>query len=73
MKLKKVLNSIVGLHVLRHRQHKRFLRNAMMHARNFGPGKGLLMLGAMALGSYYLQKRHGAHQNAQLPEVGSTY
>ena len=73
MNVKKILNSVVGFHVMRHRQHKRFINNALMHVRQFGPGKGLLLLGAMALGGYYLQKRHSAHANAQLPEVGASY
>ena len=73
MKVKKILSSIVGFHVMRHRHHKRFLHNALMGARHFGPGKGLLMLGAMALGGYYLQKRQAAQNNAELPEVGGDY
>lgn len=71
MKVKKILNSIVGFHVMRHRHHKRFLNNILMGARHFGPGKGLLMLGAMALGGYYLQKRHSEHQHALLSEGGA--
>ena len=73
MKVKKLLSGIVGHHILRHRQHKRLLRNALMQARHFGPGKGLLMLGALALGGYYMQRRHAAHTTPEIPETGMNY
>jgi hypothetical protein len=72
MNVKKILGSVLGFHMMRHRQHKRFIGNALMQARRFGPGRGLLMLGAMALGSYYLQKRHRAGTHAaELSEAGA--
>lgn len=73
MKLKKILGAVVGHHVMRHRQHKRLLGNALMHARRFGPGKGLLLIGAIAMAGKYLQKRRAAHTSAQLPEAGAMY
>ena len=75
MKVKKLLNGILGHHMMRHRQHRRFLHNIAMQARHFGPGRGLLVLGAMALGGYFMQRRHASHVQAQahLPEVGANY
>jgi hypothetical protein len=73
MKLKKVLNTVLGHHMMRHRQHKRFINNALSHVRSFGPGRGLLFLGVIALAGRFLQKRHAAHNAAQLTEMGSSY
>lgn len=73
MKVKKILSAIVGHHMLRHRQHRRFLHNALMQARHFGPGKGLMVLGALALGGLFMQRRHAASSSAQLPETNSEY
>ena len=69
MNVKKILGSVLGFHVMRHRQHKRFLSNALHYGRRFGPGRGLLTLGAIALGSYYLQKRNkAAAHNPQITD-----
>jgi hypothetical protein len=73
MKVKKLLNGILGHHMMRHRQHRRFLHNLAIQARQFGPGRGLLVLGAMALGGYFMQRRHASHAQAHLPEVGANY
>ena len=75
MKLKNLCSGIMGHHIMRHRHHKRMLHNALMGMRQFGPGKGLLVLGALAAAGVgmYMQKRHQAQENAQLPEVGATY
>ena len=70
MKVKKILNTVLGVHIMRHRHHKRMIGNALSHVRAFGPGKGLLVLGAIALAGGYLQKKRNSNQ-AQLPEVGS--
>jgi hypothetical protein len=70
MKVKKVLSSVIGLHALRHRQHKRLLHNAFWSVARFGPAKGLLMLGAMALGGYYMQKRPAEHHEP-ISDVGA--
>ena len=72
MKVKKLLNGIVGHHIMRHRQHRRFLHNIAMQARHFGPGKGLLVLGAVAFGGLFMQRRH-ASQAPQLGDTGMNY
>ena len=69
MKVKKILNTVLGVHMMRHRHHKRMIGNALSHVRAFGPGKGLLVLGAIALAGGFLQKRRS--NTAQLPEVGT--
>ena len=75
MKVKNILGGIMGHHIMRHRHHKRMLNNVLLGMRQFGPGKGLLVLGALAAAGVgmYMQKRHQAQANAQLPEVGATY
>ena len=73
MKVKHLLSGILGHHMMRHRQHRRFLHNTLMQARHFGPGRGLLLLGALALAGRFMQKRHAAQANAHLPEVGMEY
>ena len=73
MKVKKLLGGIMGHHIMRHRHHKRMLNNALVGLRQFGPGKGLLVLGALALGGFFMQRRHAAHSGNELPGVGSQY
>jgi hypothetical protein len=76
MKVKNLLSGIMGRHIMRHRHHKRMLHNALVVGmRQFGPGKGLLVLSALAAAGVgmYMQRRHQAHASEQLPEVGSTY
>ena len=75
MKVKNLLNGIMGHHIMRHRHHKRMLHNALLGMRQFGSHKGLLVLGALAAAGvgWYMQRRHQAQENEQLPEVGVTY
>lgn len=73
MKVKNILGGIVGHHMLRHRQHRRFLVNTLMQARHFGPGKGLLVLGALALGGLFMQRRHAANTTPEIPQTGLNY
>lgn len=60
MKAKDIFKAMVGHRIMRHRQHKRFLQNVALQARQFGPGRGLMVLGALALGGWLMQRRkHG--------------
>jgi hypothetical protein len=70
MKMKHFFKSALARNIMRHRQHHRFIHNLGMQARQFGPGRGLLLLGAIALAGTFMQRRRTA-QTAQLPEVGS--
>jgi hypothetical protein len=73
MKAKKFFKGLLAHHIMRHRQHHRFMRNLGMQVRQFGPGRGLLALGAIALVGRFLQKRRAAANEAHLPEVESGY
>jgi hypothetical protein len=72
MKAKNFLKAMLAHNIMRHRQHHRFLRNMGMQLRHFGPSRGLLVLGAIALAGRLLQKRRAA-RNAHLPEVEGGY
>jgi hypothetical protein len=72
MKAKNFFKGMFHHHMMRHRQHHRFLSNMGMQMRHFGPGRGLLVLGAIALAGRFLQKRH-ANRDAHLPQVDGGY
>jgi hypothetical protein len=72
MKAKKFLKGLMNHRMMRHRQHRRFIHNMGMQMRQFGPGRGLLVLGAIALAGRFLQKRRTARME-HLPQVEGSY
>ena len=72
MKAKNFFKGMFAHHMMRHRQHRRFMRNVGMQLRQFGPARGLLVLGAIAMAGRFLQKRR-AHRSEPLPQVESGY
>ena len=69
MKAKDLFKGLLAHNLMRHRQHRRFIHNTMMNLRHFGPARGLLVLGAIALAGRFLQKRRATAHVKQLPEV----
>jgi hypothetical protein len=72
MKAKNFLKGMLAHNIMRHRQHHRFMRNLGLQVRQFGPTRGLLVLGAIAMAGRFLQKRHTA-RSEHLPQVESGY
>ena len=72
MNAKSILKGILAHNILRHRQHHRFMRNLGMQLSHFGPGRGLLVVGAIALAGRFLQKKRAAHAK-QLPGVEGSF
>jgi len=68
MKAKNILKGMWAHNMMRHRQHRRFISNLRTQIHQFGPGRGLLFLGAIGLAGRFLQKRR-TPETAELPEV----
>ena len=69
MKAKNFLKGMLAHHMMRHRQHRRFIHNLGMQVRHFGPSRGLLVLGAIAMAGRFLQKKRAA-RSTHLPVEG---
>ena len=72
MKAKNFLKGMLAHHMMRHRQHRRFMHNVGAQLRHFGPTRGLLVLGALAMAGRFLQKKRAA-RSEQLPQVEAEY
>lgn len=64
--MKNVLKGILGFHIMRHRQHRRFIHSLAAPAIALGRTKGMLMVGALALGAELLRRRKA--RSLYLPE-----
>jgi hypothetical protein len=58
--MKNVLKAVFAHHLLKHRQHRRFLHSLGAPVLALGRTKGMLMFGALALGAEYLRRRKAA-------------
>ena len=72
MKAKNFFKAMFAHHMMRHRQHHRLMRNIGMQLRHFGPTRGFLVLGAIAMAGRFLQKRRTARPE-HLPEIEGGY